>query len=105
MGPRDNAAYKALLDRARESPPDTLAKVARRDVFYTNLWERPDLYRGVPVHLEGTLLKVLPHPKVDAVFTPKGTLVEAWFVTPESRPLPMSSWSRMCPPACRSGPT
>ena len=88
MGPRDNAAYKALLDRAREAPPEKLARDARRDVFYTHLWERPDLYRGVPVHLEGTLRKVLPHGKVDPVFTPKEKLVEAWFVTPESRPLP-----------------
>lgn len=88
MGPRDNAAYKALLDRARETPPDRLARDARRDLFYTYLWERPEHYRGVPIHLEGTLLKVLPHPKVDPVFTPREKLIEVWFVTPESRPLP-----------------
>ncbi len=88
MGPRDNSAYKALLDRARETPPDKLARDARRDVFYTHLWERPDLYRGVPVHLEGTLRKVLPHEKVAPVFSPKEKLIEAWFFTPESVRLP-----------------
>lgn len=85
---RDNAAYKALLDRARETPPETLAKDARRDVFYTHLWERPDLYRGVPIHLEGILKKVVPHEKVNPVFSAKGKLIDAWFITPESRPLP-----------------
>ncbi len=88
MGPRDNAAYKELLDRARATSPEKLAKDARRDVFYTHLWERPDLYRGVPVHLEGTLRKVLPHAKVSEAFTPKGRLTEAWFFTPESQRLP-----------------
>ena len=103
MGPRDNAAYKTLLDRARETPPDRLAKDARRDVFYTHLWERPDLYRGVPVHLEGTLLKVVPHPKVDPVFSPKEKLVEAWFTTPESRPLPYVAMIEDVPPGLPIG--
>ena len=42
----------------------------------------------MPVHLEGTLRKVLPHAKVSEVFTPKGRLMEAWFFTPESQRLP-----------------
>ncbi len=103
MGPRDNAAYKELLDRARATPPDKLAKDARRDVFYTHLWERPDLYRGVPVHLEGTLRKVLPHAKVSEAFTPKGRLTEAWFFTPESQRLPYVVMVEDMPPGLPIG--
>jgi hypothetical protein len=103
MGPRDNTAYKTLLDRARETPPETLAKDARRDVFFTHLWERPDLYRGVPVHLEGTLRRVLPHEKVSEVFTPKGRLLEAWFFTPESQRLPYVVMVEDVPPGLPIG--
>ena len=100
---RQRLEFQALIDKtpirpARErrlrgppragprDAPRELAADARRDVFYTHLWERPELYRGVPVHLEGTA-KVLPH-EVNPGFTPRAKLFEAWFVTPENRPFP-----------------
>ncbi len=85
---RDLTAQKILLERARSTPATELDRVARRDVAYTNLWDRPDLYRGVPIHLEGTLLKTLVQEKVNAELSPKGRTYECWFVTPESRPFP-----------------
>ena len=90
ISPRDNAAYKALLDRARETPPAKLARDARRDVFYTHLWDRPDLYRGRAEGppLRGTSVKVIPHEKVNPIFSATGRLIDACIVTPESRPLP-----------------
>jgi hypothetical protein len=88
MSGRDNPAYKILLDRTRNTPPAALAKQARRDVMYTQLWERPDLYRGVPIHLEGTLRKTLAHEKMNPELVPKGRAIECWFFTRESNQLP-----------------
>ena len=84
---REVAAYAELLKRARDSQPAVLAKMSRRDVFFTHLWERPSKYRGVPVHLEGTLLKLLNY-EANAELTEKKNLYEAWFITSESRPFP-----------------
>lgn len=100
---RDNAAYKILLDRARVTPAADLARQSRRDVLYTQLWERPDLYRGVPIHLEGTLLKALVHEQMNPEFAPKGKAVEAWFVTPESRPFPYAVVVQDPPPGMTVG--
>ena len=56
---RDMAAYAMLLKRAAATAPADLARQARRDIFFTHLWERPAHYRGVPVHLLGTARRVL----------------------------------------------
>ena len=53
MSFRDNAAYTKLLDRARGKTPAEVAVESRRDILMTHLWERPDLYRGVPIHILG----------------------------------------------------
>jgi len=103
IGFRDNAAYKILLERARATPAAELAAQARRDVFYTQLWERPDLYRGVPLRLEGTLLKTLVHERMNPELAPKGRAVEAWFVTPESRPFPYAVVVEDPPPGLTVG--
>ena len=84
---RDSAAYAILLDRARDATPADLATRARRDVFWTQLWERPAAYRGVPVHLEGTAKKVLAH-EVGPSMSPKGRLYEAWVYSDENRAFP-----------------
>jgi len=88
MASRDNPATKILLDRSRNTSSTKLARQARRDVMYTQLWERPDLYRGVPIHLEGTLRKSLVHQKVNPELTSKERVIEAWFFTRESHQLP-----------------
>lgn len=80
---RDNAAYSTLLTRARETPQAELARKSRREILYTHLWETPELYRGVPVHLEGTARKALTY-EVGPGLSPKERLYEIWMFTPES---------------------
>jgi hypothetical protein len=85
MGFRDNAAYSLLLERARGRAAGEIAAVARRDVLLTHLWETPKLYRGVPIHILGSALKVLRYP---SKLSPKDWLYEAWVITPENRRAP-----------------
>jgi hypothetical protein len=82
---RDNAAYSLLLERARGHTDQELAAVARRDVLLTHLWESPKLYRGVPIHVLGTALRVLRYP---SKLSPKGWLYEAWMIAPETTRAP-----------------
>ena len=84
---RESAAYAKLLQKARDTPPVELAKEARRDIFFTHLYEHPEKYRGVPVHLEGTVKKVLTY-EVAPSMSPKGRLYEAWLFSDENRVLP-----------------
>ena len=85
MSFRDNAAYAYLLEKAREKTPAELAREARRDVFLTHLWERPELYRGVPVHIQGAALRVV---RFESKLSKTGWLYEAWIVTPDARRYP-----------------
>lgn len=85
MSLRDNAAYDLLLQRARERTPEGLAREARRDVLLTHLWERPDGYRGVPIHLDGTALRIL---RYESKLSKTGWLYEAWIDTPDSGRFP-----------------
>jgi len=82
---RDNAAYAYLLEKARERTPEELAGESRRDVFLTHLWERPELYRGVPVHIQGAALRVV---RFESQLSKTGWLYEAWIVTPDARRYP-----------------
>jgi hypothetical protein len=85
MGFRDNAAYALLLERARGRTANEIAAVARRDVLLTHLWESPKLYRGVPIHILGSALRVLRFP---SKLSKNGWLYEAWVMTPENRRAP-----------------
>ncbi len=85
LGFRDNAAYSLLLERARGRTANELAAAARRDVLLTHLWQSPELYRGVPVHLLGTALRVM---RYHSKLSPKGWLYEAWIITPENDEAP-----------------
>jgi hypothetical protein len=82
---RDNAAYGMLLERARGRSPDELAAIARRDLVLAHLWQNPQQYRGIPVHLLGTAHRVLRYP---SKLSPSGWLYEAWIITPETTRLP-----------------
>ncbi len=82
---RDNAAYALLLERARSKTPAELAAESRRDLLLTHLWERPELYRGVPVHILGSALRVL---RYESKLSKTGWLYEAWVMTPETRRVP-----------------
>jgi len=85
MSLRDNAAYSVLLARAHEKSANELAAASRRDIFLPHLWETPELYRGVPVHLLGAARQVLRYP---SKLTPRGWLYEAWIFTPEATRVP-----------------
>jgi hypothetical protein len=85
MSFRDNAAYALLLERARAKSAAELAAESRRDVFLTHLWERPEHYRGVPVHLLGTALRIV---RFESKLSKTGWLYEAWIVTPDARKYP-----------------
>jgi hypothetical protein len=82
IGLRDMAAYDMLLKRARETGADDLARQSRRDTLYTDLWERPERYRGVPVHLLGTAWRIHSY---ESKLTPSGRIHEAWIGTHESQ--------------------
>lgn len=79
---RDTAAYEMLLRRAREKTPAAIAAESRRDVLFTHLLERPQRYRGVPVHLLGRAMRVLTY---ESKLSPTGRLYEAWIGTHESQ--------------------
>lgn len=80
---RDNAALALLLRRAREGP----AVAGRTDVLFTHLWERPERYRGVPIHLEGVAKRVLTY-EVNPALAPGGRLYEAWIYSDENTKFP-----------------
>ena len=83
---RDSAAYSKLIEKARASTPDALALMARRDVPFNQLWERPAAFRGVPVHILGTARQI---DRYESKLSRTGWLYEAWIFTPEmQRPLP-----------------
>jgi hypothetical protein len=85
MSFRDNAAYSLLLERARATPENELAAKSRRDILFAHLWENPALYRGVPVHILGSALRVL---RYESKLSQSGWLYEAWIVTPDAARLP-----------------
>jgi hypothetical protein len=84
---RESAAYGELLRRARETSAAELAASARKDILYTHLWERPERYRGVPVHIEGTAKRILTY-EVNPELAPAGRLFEAWVYSDENRAFP-----------------
>jgi hypothetical protein len=81
LGFRDNAAYALLLARARGKSPPELAQVSRRDVALAQLWQNPETYRGVPIHLLGSALRVLRSP---SKLSKTGWIYEASIITPDA---------------------
>ncbi len=82
IGLRDTAAFRLLLERARRTTAADLARQAHRDIYFTHLWERPEHYRGVPVHLLGTARRIIGY---DSKLSPQGYLYEAWITTHDSQ--------------------
>jgi hypothetical protein len=82
---RDNAAYSLLLGRARQKTAEELASASRRDIVLAHLWKNPEHYRGVPIHLLGTALRVL---RYESKLSKTGWLYEVWIVAPDSTRVP-----------------
>ncbi len=85
MSFRDNAAYAYLLAKARKQTPVELAAASRRDILLTHIWERPELYRGVPIHILGTLKRLI---RYEAKMSKTGWIYEASIFTPEASRFP-----------------
>jgi hypothetical protein len=85
IGLRDMAAYDLLLKRARGTAPAELARISHGDIYFTDLWERPRHYRGVPIHLLGTARRIISY---ESKLSPRGRLYEAWISTHESQGYP-----------------
>jgi hypothetical protein len=82
---RETAAYARLLEQARQAAPAKLAASSARHVMYSQLWERPQRYRGVPIHVEGWARRVLVHDEMNPALAPGGKIFEAWVFTSESQ--------------------
>jgi hypothetical protein len=82
---RDMAAYSLLLARARGNTPAELAAVSRRDVVLAHLWQNPERYRGIPIHLEGTARRVI---RTQAEMIENRWLYEAYVFTREAPLVP-----------------
>ena len=85
MSFRDNAAYAYLLEKVRKQTPVELAAQSRRDILLTHIWERPELYRGVPIHILGTLKRLI---RYEAKMSKTGWIYEASIFTPEASRFP-----------------
>ncbi len=88
LNPRENPGYLMLLDRMRNSPTAELTKQARRDVLFSQLIDNPSRYRGLPIHVEGTLLRCLEQSPIDSKLFPDGRFYEAWVITADSQDYP-----------------
>jgi hypothetical protein len=85
MGFRDNAAYSYLLQKARKLTLPELARQSRRDIMLTHFWDRPELYRGVPIHLAGTIKRLI---RYEAKMSKTGWIYEASIFTREAGTYP-----------------
>lgn len=79
---RDMAAYKKLLTQVQTLSPAELAKISRRDVLSIQIWEHPQEYRGVPIQVVGSVLRVMTY---ESKLSSTGRLYEAWMVTSDSQ--------------------
>ncbi len=85
MSFRDSAAYAYLLEKARKLTPAELAAQSRRDILLTHIWDRPELHRGVPIHIMGTLKRLI---RYEAKMSKTGWIYEASIYTPEASRFP-----------------
>jgi hypothetical protein len=100
---REDLAYAELLRRARSTTAADLAAKGLRHVSYADLIDRPARYRGLPIHLEGTALRVSVHDEVRANLTPSRRLYQADIVTSESHNYPYLLIFDDAPPGLPAG--
>ena len=81
---RDSGAYAALLQRVRDLPYPELDRTSRRDILFSQLIDNPRRYRGLPIHLNGTVLRVLRQDVSGSRLFPRGQYFEAYAITPDS---------------------
>lgn len=86
LNPRENPAYGLLLDRARATSAKEFAAKSRRDVLYGQVMLNPKRYRGIPLHIRGSALRVQEEFTENSQLFPNGKHYEAWIGTNDSRP-------------------
>ncbi|MEO6808280.1 MAG: hypothetical protein ABI353_04125 [Isosphaeraceae bacterium] len=97
LGPNDMAAYATLFRRVQETPAAELAAKARHDVVYSMLFDDPKRFRGLPIHLEGSVRRVLVHDDADPKVVSDGRMYESWVFTPDSQNNPVVMATKTVP--------
>jgi len=79
VGNPESLTYSRVLARALYTSPQAFASVTRRDITFTHLFQDPERYRGVVVHVEGRLLRINRYePPPEATEAGVTDLYEAW---------------------------
>jgi hypothetical protein len=79
VGGVEAEVYSRVLTRANFTSSAAFKNAARKDVTYTHVFEDPERYRGVVVHIEGRLLRVNRHdPTFEAAEAGVNDIYEAW---------------------------
>lgn len=105
MTARDVAAYAELLRRVRETPFPELAKASRRDILFSQLIENPKRYRGLPIHVEGVVRRVLRQDVPDSKIFRDGVYYEAHLFSEDSMGHPLVIAFEQAPPDLEIGDT
>lgn len=88
MSPRDNPAYLKLLQRVREKSPAELARESRRGIFFSQLIDNPERYRGLPIHIEGLVRRSMRQETPGSHLFTRGFYFESYATTPDSSKFP-----------------
>ena len=95
-------SYWRLLRWARARPWADLKARSRRDVLYTQLWERPEKYRGELISLRLHLVRALEHEAPENIAGFK-QVCEVWGWTDESQSFPYVAVLVERPPQLKLG--
>ncbi len=98
----DMPAYWRCLKWANAQSSADLYRRAQPDVFYTQLWEQPQKYRGKLLRLRLYVRRVLQH-ETPANSVGVSQLYEAWGVTDESKSHPYVVIFSELPPGLSTG--
>lgn len=103
LRPLENPAYATLLERARRTTRQELRAQSRRDVLFSQLIARPERYRGIPIHVEGTARRVIFQDVAGSKLFPKGRYYEAYVFTSDSQNFPYCLVFEDAPPNLSAG--
>lgn len=98
----DDAAYRLLLERARNKTYAEIDRDATRSALFAHIWGDPERFRGVPIRLHGRAMRILVDQEVR--MAKNGRLHELWMRTEESSPFPYCVVFEDVPPGFPAGP-
>ena len=88
LNPRENPAYKLLVDRVRETPVEQLYAESRNDLVFSQFLDHPARYRGLPVHIQGTARRIVRQSAEGSSIWPNTDYYEAFIFTGDSQGFP-----------------